>query len=209
VKLLFENWRRYLKEAEGTSPVTGKPYPKGLPEKDKEKHDAWAAGKFSPDDIGTGKKQASTAATGRKDLKTQLQLVKMETVGDLKKAIKLANRAKTKQQLKGLVSDELLNAIPWAHFSKAKSAFGLVASMFKKADDKETNTALDALDIDPEISAIVDNGVEANFLAWLKGSIKGVSDDTPLQKLDMNQLLQKFLKQRYKQRTVSIPKGAK
>ena len=209
MKLLFENWRRYLKEAEGTSPVTGKPYPESLPEKDKEKYDDWAAGKFSPDDIDVGKKQAKTKATGRKDLKTQLQLVKMETVGDLKKAIKLANRAKTKQQLKGLVSGELLDAIPWAHFSKAKSAFGLVASMFKKADDKETNTALDALDIDPEISAIVDDGVEANFLAWLEGSMKGVSDDTPLAKLDMNDLLRKFLMHRYKQRTVSMPKGAK
>ena len=212
MKKLYENWRRYLKEAEGVSPVTKKPYPAALPEKDKEAYDKAQSGEeFDPAAAGTGptdvRKTKAKAVAGKKDIKTQMAVSSLDTVGDLRKAIKLAQRARDVKQLKGVVGDEVLALIPW--FSAAKTVLGVAQGMIKKKDDKPTNTALDALNVDDEVSAIVDDTVEANFIKWVQGKLKDVDDATPLVKLDMDTLLQSFLKDRYNQRTIIVPKAAK
>jgi len=219
MKLLFENWRQYLNEQD-VSPVTGKPYPGGVGPDQREEYDDWAKGKFSPSDIPKvdvkydpeddwyAERAGKTKAAGEKSLKTQLQLSKMETVGDLKKAIRMAKMAKTKEKAKGFIADQIIGLVPYlSYLSQAKSVFDAMRGFIKKSDEKPTQTALDALNIDDEVSAIVDDSVEDNFLKWVESRMKKIPDDTKLAALDMDRLLQKFLVQRYDRRTVSIPKG--
>ena len=199
MRLLFENWRKYLNE-QNISPITGKPYPAGVSPGQYEEYDDWAAGKFSPGDATSQPAAGKSMATGEKDLETQIKLLDMKTIGDLQKAINRARNIRAKGKLKGAV----ISKIPYLQdVIDLKDALKKFA---KLPDDKKTNTALDALNIDDEISAIVDDSVEENFLNWLSDSFKDMDPETELQKLNMNKLLQKFLKSRYDQRSVTIPK---
>ena len=56
-----------------------------------------------------------------------------------------------------------------------------------------------------EISAIIDNQVENRFINWLVKSMEGQDDSTPLQKLNMDRLLQKFLMHQFNHRTIKSP----
>ena len=182
------------------SPITGKPYPSGVEPDQYEEYDDWASGKFSPGDATSQPTAGKSTATGEKDLETQIKLLDMKTVGDLQKAINRARNIRAKGKLKGAV----ISKIPY--LQDVIDLKGALKKFAKLPDEKKTNTALDALNIDDEVSAIVDDSVEENFLNWLTDSFKEMDPKTELQKLNMNKLLQKFLKSRYDQRSVTIPK---
>ena len=113
-------------------------------------------------------------------------MAQLKTVGDLRKAVEIAKLAKRDRQGKEALKD-------------------LAKSTYKLSDDKSTGTGLDALNIDDEISAIIDNQVENRFINWLVKSMEGQDDSTPLQKLNMDRLLQRFLMQQFNQRTIKSP----
>jgi len=91
---------------------------------------------------------------------------KLETYGDLKKLIKsIASDQKIgniKSQGKSFAIDQLLGFFPGA--SNAKTAIDFVKAAVKKPDTKKSGTWLDKLDIDDEMSAIVDDTVENGFM---------------------------------------------
>ena len=132
--------------------------------------------------------------------------LKMETYGDLKKII---NRIKLKQksgkiisQGKSFILDQALGLIPGA--SNAKTTFEFLKAAFEKPDTKKTQTWLDKLDIDDDMSAIIDDTVENGFLKMMADTIESEPDDKPLESdFNMNAKMVGYLKDKYNQRTVT------
>jgi len=218
MKLLLENWRKYLNEQD-ISPVTKKPYPAGVKPEQYEEYDDWASNKtFDPTATSaSGGRQKKAVANKNAAAAQAGDVAQLKTVGDLRKVIAVATRLKKtqagKEAVKGTAMDLALGAlgeIPGfslgaAGVSAAKDMAGLIKSVYQLPDDKETNTALDALNVDDEISAMLDNKVENMFLNWLSKAMAEESDEKPLAALNMDKLLQKFLMQKFDQRTITSP----
>ena len=135
----------------------------------------------------------------------------LETVGDLRKAIQGALRAKrggaTAEMAKGKAIDAVLSMIPGA--GAAKSLYDIVRGVYVLPDTKKSNTALDHLNIDDEVAAIVDDSIENAFLKQLSQELGGsaMPDTTPLAEINMTKLLANFISARYDRRTVQFPGG--
>jgi len=138
----------------------------------------------------------------------------IQTYGDLKKIIKAIT---TKQKVSAVVgggkskaSDIVLDAAVEAlkatipGIGLAKQAFDIFKGAIKKPDTKKTNTWLDKLDIDDEMSAIVDDTVENGFIQAITKSIESEPDDKPLESdFNMNDRMIGFLQSKYQGRTIA------
>jgi hypothetical protein len=126
----------------------------------------------------------------------------METYGELKQAI---NAIKLKQKgvkIGNVVVDVVLGSLPG--IGAAKTTFDFIKAAFLKPDNKKTNSWLDKLDIDDEMSAIIDDTVENGFLEMVTKTIESENDNTPLeQDFNMNQKMVDYLKKKYGGRTVT------
>tara|TARA_R110000796_G_C14343097_1_gene410603 strand:- start:84 stop:581 length:498 start_codon:yes stop_codon:yes gene_type:complete len=137
----------------------------------------------------------------------------IQTVGQLKQALQAAVLAKkknlAKDQMKGGISKfgwELAKTIlPGAGLAAeaAKDIYGLIKGVYGLEDEKRTNTALDYLNVNDEVSAVVDDRVENQFIKDYLEFLKGQDDDQKIENIDMTNLLTNFIKQKYNQTTVS------
>lgn len=143
-----------------------------------------------------------------KSIASQIILeAELKTYGDLKGIL---NSIKKNQKQGAIVSkgkevalDTVLGFIPGA--SAAKTAYDFFKAATQKPDTKKTDTWLDNLDIDDQVSAIVDDTVENGFLEDLVKSIESESDDAELEAdFNMNKKLQDYLADKYQDRTVSM-----
>jgi hypothetical protein len=126
----------------------------------------------------------------------------METYGDLKKAIKAIGLKQKGAAIGNVAVDTVLNVIPGAGL--AKNTFDFLKIAFNKPDTKKTDSWLDKLDVDDDMSAIVDDTVENGFLKLIAKTIESESDDKPLESdFNMNQRMVDYLKQNYGGRTVT------
>ena len=126
----------------------------------------------------------------------------METYGDLKKAIRNIQLKKKGEKVGKVALDVILGAIPG--LSAAKSTFDVVSSAFRKPDTKKSNSWLDKLDIDDEMEAIVDDTVENGFLKMQAKVFDSEPDDKKLESdFNMNAKMVNYLKNTYKQRTIT------
>ena len=133
-------------------------------------------------------------------------MAELNTYGDLKKLISgISKRQKGEKILskgKEFALDQILGFIPGA--SNAKTAFDFISLAIKKPDAKKTSTWLDKLDVDDEMSAIVDDTVENGFMQSMAKSIESEPDDKPLEDdFNMNSKMVDFLKRTYGGRTVT------
>ena len=132
--------------------------------------------------------------------------IQIRTYGDLKK---LVSAIKNKQTAANIVSkgkevaiNQLLGLIPGA--SNVADIGGLVQSAFKKPDTEKTNTWLDNLDIDDQMSAIVDDAVENGYLKSLIRNIQSKDDREALpDDFSTTKDLQLYLKNKYRGRSVT------
>jgi len=105
-------------------------------------------------------------------------------------------------QGKSFVLDQILGLIPGA--SNAKTTFDFLRAAFEKPDTKKTQTWLDKLDIDDEMSSIIDDTVENGFLKIMASTIEAESDTKPLESdFNMNAKMVDYLKSKYSGRTVT------
>tara|TARA_R110002167_G_scaffold345004_1_gene554627 strand:- start:35 stop:679 length:645 start_codon:yes stop_codon:yes gene_type:complete len=126
----------------------------------------------------------------------------METYGELKQAIKAISLKQKGVKIGNVAIDVALGAIPG--LGAAKTTFDVVKAAFFKPDTKKTNSWLDKLDIDDEMSSIVDDTVENGFLEMITKTIESESDDSPLeQDFNMNQKMVDYLKKKYGGRTIT------
>jgi hypothetical protein len=133
-------------------------------------------------------------------------MAELNSYGDLKKVIKaIALKQKGEKiisQGKSFALDQLLGLIPGA--SNAKSTYDFIKSAVSKPDTKKTTTWLDKLDIDDEMSAIIDDTVENGFMQMISKTIESQPDDKELEKdFNMNTKLIDYLKNKHKGRFVS------
>ena len=132
-----------------------------------------------------------------------------QTIGDLRQALKRIIASKKGGQAldvaKDVAAGAILDVIPGA--ATVKTLFDLVKPMYKLPDEKRTNTSLDKLDVDDDVSAIVDDTVEDNFLNDLSKTIQDLPDTTPLTDVDMTKALGNYISKNYNKRTVVKPEG--
>lgn len=134
----------------------------------------------------------------------------METYGDLKKVIKSIAKKQKLGALAGVGKEELLSkAIDVAGqvvpgIGLAKTTFDVVRAFVSKPDTRKTKTWLDKLDIDDELSAIVDDTVENGFLKMITSTIESEPDNKPLEDdFNMNAKMVDYLKNKYNGRTIT------
>ena len=142
----------------------------------------------------------------REILKEAPEPSSIETVGDLKKLIKYAQSQKraelgkeaAKDWAKDSFFDETLGKIPG--FATAKNAAEALKAMYSLPDESRTGTALDYLDVDDDVSAIVDDPIENAFLKALAKSLESKADDKPLSDLNVTKLLNKYIEREFNSR---------
>ena len=126
----------------------------------------------------------------------------METYGDLKKVIKSISLKQKGEKVGKVAIDAVLGAIPG--MGTAKTSFDFFKAAFQKPDDKKTSSWLDKLDVDDEMSAIVDDTVENGFLKAIAAAIDKKPNDEKLDpNFNMNAKMTKYLEDKYKGRTVT------
>ena len=133
----------------------------------------------------------------------------IQTIGDLKALIQTAQLKKRGDQLKGgvvdaakgAVVDELIGKVPF--LASAKSIFDFAKQAYQLPDESRSGTALDYLDVDDDVSKIVDDPIENAFLKTLGATLEKMDDRTPLKNLNITKLLQTYISQNFNKRTVS------
>ena len=129
-------------------------------------------------------------------------MAELNTYGDLKNIIKSISTKQKGEKVGKVALDTVVGLIPGADV--AKTTFDFIKAAFSKPDTKKTNTWLDKLDIDDEMSAIIDDTVENGFLQTLAKTIEGESDSTPLESdFNMNAKMVNYLKSKHDGRTVT------
>jgi len=130
-----------------------------------------------------------------------------ETFGDLKKilnAIVLSqgNKEKAKKELTKAGIDMAIDFIPYG--SALKSVGGLIKKLMSTNDESRPNNFLGNLDIDDQISLIVDNDLEEKFVEYVTKKINEKSDDEKLRGFTMTSELNNFLKKNFKGRHFKV-----
>jgi hypothetical protein len=129
-------------------------------------------------------------------------MAELNTYGDLKNAIKIISLKQKGEKIGQVAIDTILGAVPG--IGVAKTTFDFIRAAFTKPDTKKTNTWLDKLDIDDEMSSIVDDTVENGFLKTIANTIDQESDDKPLEPdFNMNAKMVDYLKTNYGGRTIA------
>ena len=135
--------------------------------------------------------------------------VQINTFGDLSKLLRdIELKSKGKAALNSATNfavDQLLGLVPGG--SNVKTAYDFFKAVVAKPDTKKTNSVLDKLDIDDDVSKIVDNTVEAAFLAHLKELIAKHDQKSPIPTdWNMTKELDEFIKNTYHGRSIEIPR---
>lgn len=128
--------------------------------------------------------------------------MELTTYGDLKNVIKSITLNQKGEKIGNVALGALMGFIPGA--DAAKSTFEFIKAAMSKPDNKKTSTWLDKLDIDDDMSRIVDDTVENGFMQFISKAIEGESDEKPLENdFNMNSKMVNYLKSKYNQRTIS------
>ena len=129
----------------------------------------------------------------------------IQTVGQLRAAINKAREDKKK----GVVGKGVINTLSSATgIDLIQNLGSMLKDVYRLPDEKRTNTFLDRLDVDDDVSDIVDDAIENMFLNDASEEFEQLSDDTRLDQIDMTQRLSDFIANRFNRRTVSVPDDA-
>ena len=121
------------------------------------------------------------------------------TVGELKHLLRVIKSSKRADDLVKALPGQLASLVGLGGLSAVKSFYNI----YKTPDEEKTDTDLDKLNIDDEISKIVDDTVEDNFINHLIKTLKGskFKDDDPIP--DVDEMLRQYLMKNYDKRTVT------
>lgn len=138
---------------------------------------------------------------------TQQAPTGVKTFGDLKKVL-IGIEMKRKGELVGQKAVEYFGSlIPGVSavmsvVKDAKDAFDFMKSLYGADDSFKSQTGLDNLNVDDNISKIVDDNVEAAFLKALYQDISKRRDDEPIGQWTATTAIQDYLARQFKQNTV-------
>ena len=123
----------------------------------------------------------------------------IETYGQLRDQLQTAINSKKKEALKGFGIGLVFDALGGAIF---KDAATFVKTMYKLPDNKKTGTVLDVfLNVDDDVSAIVDDELENAFLQDFMEIIQDKPDNETIS-ASVTQELQKWIASKYNANTV-------
>lgn len=129
-------------------------------------------------------------------------MAELKTYGDLKKVIKAISTKQKGEKIGDVALGVITGLIPGA--DAAKTTFDFIKAAFKKPDTKKTKTWLDRLDIDDDMSAIVDDTIENGFMQAMAKSIESQPDDKELESdFNMNARMVDYLKKQHGGRHIS------
>ena len=139
----------------------------------------------------------------RQIIKEELRLVlreqQIQTVGELKQALLGAVQAKKAGQAKSELKDTavgiLLDFFPGA--GTAKSIADIFKNVYVMPDENRSNTGLDFLNVDDDISVITDDRVENAFIKSFLKQFEKVPDNVKLGEINMTELLSNFIADKY------------
>jgi len=127
--------------------------------------------------------------------------IDLNTYGDLKYILKWAKKNDKIDRVGGVIINTVIGSIPY--LNAAKSLYDIVKAGFYREDKKESGTWLDKLDVDDDMSDIVDDQIENDFLEIISKMFESQPDDKVLPKdFNMNQEMIDYLKKEYNQRTI-------
>ena len=123
----------------------------------------------------------------------------IETYGQLRNQLQTAISSKKKEALKGFGIGLVFDALGGAIF---KDTATFIKTMYKLPDNKKTGTVLDVfLNVDDDVSAIVDDELENAFLQDFMDTIQSRPDDERID-ASVTQELQKWIASKYSSTTV-------
>jgi len=127
----------------------------------------------------------------------------LQTIGDLKKLIAQAKRLKNTEAMKGKLGSLLKSVLT----AGAADLISIARSTYHLPDDVKLSKGLSWMNVDDQVSAIVDDNLENDFLKTLEAELQSgrLPDDTPLGNLDMTKLLANFIQHKHDKRTVVTP----
>jgi hypothetical protein len=123
-------------------------------------------------------------------------MAELKTYGDLKKVIKAISLKQKGEKVGNVALDTIVGLVPG--LDAAKTTFDFIRAAISKPDDKKTKTWLDRLDIDDDMSAIVDDTVENGFMKAMAQTIEKEPDTKELeQDFNMNAKMVNYLSDKY------------
>jgi len=129
----------------------------------------------------------------------------LNTVGDLRKTIRDYRAMEAGKEVGKKAVDVTLEQIPlvnnlYSIWKGAKDAKDMLGRLYGAEDDTKSNTGMDKLNIDDNVSKIVDDKIEQAFINDLLKGIEQMDDNDPIP--DVNQKLQDYLKNKFNQHSV-------
>tara|TARA_R110000796_G_scaffold232313_1_gene350509 strand:+ start:383 stop:838 length:456 start_codon:yes stop_codon:yes gene_type:complete len=132
----------------------------------------------------------------------------INTVGELQKAIKLMRLKDAGGEVGKKAAEALIGMLPgggtaMSIFSGAKDAGDIFKKLYGADDGIKTGTGLDKLNVDDDVSAIVDDPIEVAYLNYLiKDKFADAPPEQSLDDFDATLGLQQFLAGKFDNTTV-------
>jgi len=129
-----------------------------------------------------------------------LEEAPLETVGDLRKLIKTHRAMEAGQELGKKAAEAAIEQIPvvsniFSLWKGAKDAKEIVGKLYGAEDSFKSATGLDKLNVDDDVSKIVDDPIEVAFINDLLKAMEDMDDLAPIP--DVNAELQKYLADKF------------
>ena len=135
----------------------------------------------------------------------QVSSNEIENVGQLRTALKNYKIKKTGQGVLTKILRKGVEAIPVAGpaIGAVLDAGELVKSLYGgDLDDKEPLPGLDAMRVNPDVSKIVDDDIEEEFLKVLSQELEKADPETPINDFNTTARLQNFIASKFNNTTV-------
>ena len=129
-----------------------------------------------------------------------LQEAPLETVGDLRKLIKTHRAMEAGKELGKKAAEAAIEQIPvvsniFSLWKGAQDTKEIVGKLYGAEDSFKSSTGLDKLNVDDDVSKIVDDPIEVAFINDLLKAMESMDDLAPIP--DVNVELQKYLADKF------------
>lgn len=130
----------------------------------------------------------------------------LNTVGDLRKTIRDYRAMEAGKEVGKKAVEMAVEQIPgvsnlYSMWKGVQDTKDMLGKLYGAEDDIKSNTGMDKLNVDDNISKIVDDRLEQAFLNDLLKTIEQMDDNDPIP--DVNEKLQIFLKKKFNQHSVN------
>tara|TARA_R110001592_G_scaffold86739_2_gene256014 strand:- start:606 stop:1064 length:459 start_codon:yes stop_codon:yes gene_type:complete len=129
----------------------------------------------------------------------------INTVGDLRKIIRNYRESEAGKEVGKKAVEMAIEMTPgisniYAVWKGVKDGKDMLGKLYGAEDDIQSNTGMDKLNVDDNVSKIVDDRLEQAFLNDLLKSIEQMDDNDEIP--DVNEKLQDYLKGKFNQHSV-------